>query len=470
MKRIIAFLFAVCMVAQLSALEGRFKLGSHLEYSSINTPGIEKGLSLYKRKQVIFFRNDSAFVVAVSSNSNLSPFWVATELEELPVDDQFAYDDYRDEIIFSSVGKLFQSFWKDNQWTYQKRVRMEGINEKLPKDFDLSKGDPKLIKKIYHPTFAKNGDRMYFAAQIKGETNLDLWYSDRGRNDIWKAPVKLTVNTDANEEHPFVVGDSLLYFASNRAENSRSNLYYIDLREQNPVARISVLSQPNSDEIGMVCVGSRVHVISDRCSYNPRMTCDDNIFKADLPEKVMRERAITFSEIEEIKPKSDFKSYPIVFQEMEDKVIVEPDSASKDSLFDSYVADMEKNVEAEKVTGHVYKIADKVIFYFDLNDDQLKQLYDDDLDALIDLIKQNPNKKFLISGFTDVRGTDAYNESLSLRRAKTVVDRIAERGGIKKSRLLYTGFGKRKSGLAIKNAVSEEEHQKNRRVEVKVIK
>ena len=454
---------------QMNALEGRFKLGAELEYASVNSEGNETGLSLYKRKQVIFFRNDTAYVVAVANNSNLAPFWVARELELLPVDDQFAYDDYRDEIIFSSVGKLFQSFWKDEEWTYQKRVKMEGVTAKLPKNYDASKGDPKQIKKIYHPTLAKNGERMYFAAFSKGHTDLDLWYSDRGRDDVWKAPVKLSINTDANEEHPFVVGDSLLYFASNRAENKRSNLYFIDLRESNPTAQLSVLSQASSDEIGMVVVGNRVHIISDRCKYNPKNICDDNVFKADLPEPVFEDdKAITFVELPEVKPRSNFESHPIIFQEMDDMIVEDADTLRNDSIIDKYVATMDKNADAEKVTGNVYKIGDKAIFYFDLNDAKLSNSYDSDLDALVKFINDNKGQKFLISGFTDVRGTNEYNEKLSIRRAKTVFDALVERG-VSRKNLRFAGFGKRYNGLAVKNAQTEAEHQKNRRVEVKAI-
>lgn len=470
MKKLFTFIFLFIAFAQSYALEGRFKQGASLEYASINSDLYnENGLSLYKRKQVIFFRNDTAYVVAVSKNSNLAPFWVAKELESLPVDDQFAYDDYRDEIIFSSVGKLYQSFWKDESWTYQKKVKMEGINVTLPKSYDLSKGDPRQIKKIFHPTMAKHGERIYFAAYSKGKTDLDLWYSDRGYDNIWKAPIRLDINTDANEEHPFVVGDTLLYFASNRASNRRSNLYFIDLRAENPVAQVSVLSQPNSDEIGMVCVDNRVHIISNRNRNNPNGVTDDNIFKADLPDKVIVEKPIAFTDIEEVIPKDTTEVHPIIFQEMEDKIIVDVDTVANDSMMNTIIADIPNNTKADKVTANVYKLGNKAIFYFDLNDDQLKKLYDNDLDALVQFIKEHPKHKFLVSGFTDVRGTVDYNNALSLRRAKTVYDRLATKG-ISKKRMMFTGFGKRYSGLVVKDAKTEEQHQMNRRVEVIAVK
>ena len=63
----------------------------------------------------------------------------------------------------------------------------------------------------------------------------------------------------------------------------------------------------------------------------------------------------------------------------------------------------------------------------------------------------------------DIRGGEKYNQKLSTNRAKIVYDRLVEMG-VDKNRLEYKGFGK--SQLDIKNATTEEEHQKNRRVEI----
>lgn len=483
MKRLISIL-ALVAALPLHAAREPFDSGNELVYSNINTYDVERGLSLYKRKQVVFFRNDTAYMVAVSQNSELDPFRVAGELEALPVDEQFAYDDHADKIIFSSVGKLYYSFWKDNSWTPHMRLKMEGVNLKAKHPVPGQSGNPKNIERIYHPTFAKGGDRLYFAAVQKGRTDLDIWYADRGPDNTWLSPQLLDINTDANEEHPFVVGDSLLYFSSNRAENSRANLYFVDLQAGKAEASVSVLSNKMSDEIGIVVVDDRAHLISDRCVSIPRKACDYNVFKAQVVKHDGGgEAGISFKDIPETVPQGElpYAVLPYVFRTMTEEEadaalargekvradrLVALDSAAKakaDSVLSVAVGTVADNVNAEKVTDNVAMTTDKVIFYFDLDDDRLLGKYNADLDAIVKYIGSSGGK-FLVYGFTDERGTDKYNQNLSVRRAQTVFKALCQRG-IPASRLLITGFGER--GLVVKNAATEEEHQKNRRVEIR---
>lgn len=73
---------------------------------------------------------------------------------------------------------------------------------------------------------------------------------------------------------------------------------------------------------------------------------------------------------------------------------------------------------------------------------------------------------FKLIGHTDNRGTDAYNMDLSLRRAKTVKSFLVSEYGIKESLISLEGHGERE--LLIANAMTEAEHQVNRRVEIVV--
>jgi outer membrane protein OmpA-like peptidoglycan-associated protein len=83
---------------------------------------------------------------------------------------------------------------------------------------------------------------------------------------------------------------------------------------------------------------------------------------------------------------------------------------------------------------------------------------------LINYINSNPDSKFLIYGFTDERGTTAYNQDLSVRRAQRVFEELVAKG-VPATKLMFTGFGKR--GLVVKKAKTEAEHQMNRRVEIR---
>ena len=65
------------------------------------------------------------------------------------------------------------------------------------------------------------------------------------------------------------------------------------------------------------------------------------------------------------------------------------------------------------------------------------------LDSLIDLLNENPNITIELSAHTDYRGSAAYNERLSQRRAESVVNYLIEHG-IAEDRLSPVGYGKMK--------------------------
>ena len=64
------------------------------------------------------------------------------------------------------------------------------------------------------------------------------------------------------------------------------------------------------------------------------------------------------------------------------------------------------------------------------------------LDEVAKVVTRFPDRHFLICGHTDAKGDTAYNEKLSLARAKAVYDELVRRG-VPDSMLCYRGFGKR---------------------------
>ena len=63
------------------------------------------------------------------------------------------------------------------------------------------------------------------------------------------------------------------------------------------------------------------------------------------------------------------------------------------------------------------------------------------LDELIAVLRDNPNVTIEMASHTDRWGSDAYNNNLSERRAKSVVDYLVAHG-IKRERLQPHGYGK----------------------------
>ena len=87
------------------------------------------------------------------------------------------------------------------------------------------------------------------------------------------------------------------------------------------------------------------------------------------------------------------------------------------------------------------------------------------LDEAIHILKDEPEIRVSVEGHTDSMGTEAYNQRLSERRARSVVDYLVA-GGISRSRLDPVGFGE--SDPVASNA-TEEGRAQNRRVELKVL-
>lgn len=92
------------------------------------------------------------------------------------------------------------------------------------------------------------------------------------------------------------------------------------------------------------------------------------------------------------------------------------------------------------------------------------------LDNVVSIMQQNPTLKIELSSHTDSRGNDDYNLKLSQRRADAAVAYIVSKG-INRNRLEAKGYGETRLVNNCGNGVecSEEQHQENRRTEIKVL-
>lgn len=119
---------------------------------------------------------------------------------------------------------------------------------------------------------------------------------------------------------------------------------------------------------------------------------------------------------------------------------------------------------AKKVTG-TYAIKIDPI-YFDYESSWLNENMKADLIKTVDLMKKNPNMVLECSGHADSKGTDSYNQWMSDRRAKRVIDFVIERG-ISSSRISGKGYGEKVLVNQCTDEVSCTDAQRavNRRVE-----
>ncbi len=104
--------------------------------------------------------------------------------------------------------------------------------------------------------------------------------------------------------------------------------------------------------------------------------------------------------------------------------------------------------------------------FFDSDKSELLPRSYVELNKLLQLLRDHPTMTIQINGHTDSIGDAAYNQFLSQRRAKSVVDFLIQHG-ISSNRTLYKGFGSTKS---ISSNDNENGRQMNRRVEFLIIR
>lgn len=108
--------------------------------------------------------------------------------------------------------------------------------------------------------------------------------------------------------------------------------------------------------------------------------------------------------------------------------------------------------------------------YYDLDKWEIRPDAAAKLDRLIKVMNDNPTIRVEMGSHTDSRASDLYNEKLSEQRAMAAIDYLVTHG-IDRFRLTYKFFGKTQLIEPCPEGVpcTEEQHQRNRRTEFKVI-
>jgi outer membrane protein OmpA-like peptidoglycan-associated protein len=71
---------------------------------------------------------------------------------------------------------------------------------------------------------------------------------------------------------------------------------------------------------------------------------------------------------------------------------------------------------------------DTLALYFGFDEDEISPRTRRQLEIVAQILKTDRVKKLTLSGHTDAKGTDAYNDSLSMRRAEVVKEFLISTG------------------------------------------
>ncbi len=155
-------------------------------------------------------------------------------------------------------------------------------------------------------------------------------------------------------------------------------------------------------------------------------------------------------------------------------------TASKEGYFtkSTYLTVDEKDPDNPKRVYTVELVLDKIFknkeitledIYYDYDKWYIRPDAEPSLNRLITILQQNPTIRIQLSSHTDCRGNNAYNKTLSQKRAQSAVDYLISRG-IEANRLAAVGYGEESPAITCKcSDCTEDEHQANRRTTFKVI-
>ncbi|MCQ2336276.1 MAG: OmpA family protein [Paludibacteraceae bacterium] len=408
-----------------ATIDPKFSDEEVYEFKSLesNTAEAEQFISLINDNSLIFIKGGSVYIgdidTAATAINNIKE---DKALTDLGIHGTVAYDKNNKKIYFTlseSDGNewLYESVSDGTSWSKPKRLEIEGLEKTRGRSYFLANAGwnyiPKVKIAMINPTMAKDGKRIYFtSSDIEGgQGGKDIWWIEPKDEKVWKYPVNAgaTINSEADEDFAFVENDEILYVTSKK-ENAINNVFKADASGDAwaMAEKMDTTYNTGSEDYNIVVKDGTPFMISNRNGN------DDIWAWVKLPEP---------------EPEPE-----IIIPELEPIVITFP----------------------------------WAFYLFDFDKADLTERFLREIDAMVEAMAQLPSgTKFIIEGHTDQRGSDAYNDKLSLERANTVRDKLIEKG-VNPDILVAKGYGKRRPVIA--NPQNEEEFYQNRRVVVDILK
>jgi outer membrane protein OmpA-like peptidoglycan-associated protein len=348
------------------------------------------------------------------------------------------------------------------------------------------------------PSFSSDGRAMYFSSNRPGGYGgRDIWVSYLDENMKFSEPINLgpNINTKFDDQCPFIHADNqTLYFTSNGWPGMGNADIFISRKTDSSWTKAKNIGFPintNSDDNGMTVSydGKTAFISSNRDGGYGGL----DLYSFDLPENVQPLK-ITYikATVKDANTKKLLNvNYTIIDLETK-KLLTEGYTTDgrffatvelgkntafqvqkEGYLFYSQNINLKENTSQAKpyeleILLMPISVNSKITLnnvFFDFDKSNLKPESFVELDKLVELLKKNPTVKIEISGYTDDKGDEKYNQVLSQKRAESVMDYLIQKG-IDKIRLTAKGYGETQP---IAPNDTEENKAKNRRTELKVL-
>ncbi|MBK0383672.1 OmpA family protein [Pedobacter sp. SD-b] len=358
---------------------------------------------------------------------------------------------------------------------------------------------------VGHPTVSKDGKILIFASDMPGGSGgVDLYYSVRlNEKSEWGRPVNLgrKINTEGDEEFPFLDDDNTLYFSSNGlAGLGGLDVFSIKLKDLQPVGLPKNLGAPfNSpyDDFGVAKTGKLTgYMSSNRLG-------DDNIYSfvkkefgiilkgkvtdANTGKPLMLAKVtLRNGDDEEILPLNEngefekplakdqgYELRGVLKDYLPERRYIGTDGITKDTII--YIPIKLKGVnDLQKfVIDHcdsLKKVFNVDNIYYDLDKYYIRPDAEYNLNKVVDLMTKYPDIKVITRSHCDSRASEAYNRVLSYNRGESAKAYLVKKG-IAANRISVEYYGKSRlvNGCTDGVPCSEAQQQMNRRTEFEIV-
>lgn len=350
------------------------------------------------------------------------------------------------------------------------------------------------------PSLSADGRTLYFASDRRGgQGKLDIWYSVLKNKGIWSEPKNLGpgINTPDDDNAPFIHANGrTLFFASNGLPGMGGFDIFLSQKVDTTWSAPRNIGYPINTQTDQVALyisanGKKAYYTDD----NSEKTAGRSLlYTFDLPDTLQNLVTPTRYAKGNVVDKKTQKPLSCSIELYDLKVQQKVAEFSSDAQTGSFLAVLNKGSEYAfyvSKAGYLFKsltfsVADSVSsvnleipmeaiekdraevlnnIFFNSGEFTLDDKSKVELDRMVDFLKNNKQIGIEISGHTDDVGTDQVNLELSKKRAQSVMDYL-QKSGIEASRLTSKGYGETKP--VAKND-SEENRQKNRRIEWRVL-
>lgn len=346
----------------------------------------------------------------------------------------------------STVVEIFTSQRSDATWS-------------APQKFEITADT---LSSFGHPAVSPDGVWLYFSSDMPGgQGGYDLWRINLKERAGSLENLGEFINTSGNEQFPYVRSDSLLYFAS----DGHVGMGGLDLfcARQTPSGGWSVtnmgwpMNSP-ADDFGITFEqsGERGFFSSNRGDARGY----DHIYTFELPDLQIWISGWVLDRDEEPVPDAVIR---IVGNDGSNrKAVGRSDGSFRFSLqrgvsytmmagakgylnarqeFTSDTTEVDAEYGVDFILASINKPVVVENIFYDFDKASLRDESKEALDEMARMLIENPNVTIEMASHTDRWGSEEYNERLSQRRAKSVIDYLIA-AGIDESRLSPQGYGK----------------------------